>query len=175
MHQLAQQRQGALSALDKVFRQPDLPPEIEALAPRALAWVHVVLARMCFAGGYADAAALDLEQALALDPGLADERNAQLLETLLSPVVLGSQSQVDLAAIVTPHLPPALRSHPANIRRALARADMAALFRWSSQVSHPAAWPAIRRAFWDGIRQDPGWLRNRGVWSILFRAWAAHL
>ncbi len=32
-------------------------------------------------------------------------------------------------------------------------------------------WQTVRRHLWPGLWYDPGWLRNRGVWSIILRAY----
>jgi GT2 family glycosyltransferase len=166
---LALHRDSSLRALEKAFSRPDLPPHLASLASQAKAWVYVVFACKAISAGDVPAAALDLQQALALDPGLSDSRRLRLLESLygvesLEPAA-GSAEVTQMDAAVTASLPPALRQHSRAIRRARARAHMTRFFRASGYAAHPLAMSELRAA----LRLDPSWLLNRGVVAFCLR------
>jgi hypothetical protein len=161
--EVAQQRDGALRALEKVFAKPDLEPEIAALEGRARAWVYVVYARQAYDHGQTGQAEQDLRQALRLDPNLAGGRKAELLEYWLG----------DRPHRQAPHqgqaggfgLPPELRVTPADIRRADARLEMARFFAALQRRDDGAALPHFQA----GLKLDPRWLANRGVLAFGLR------
>jgi hypothetical protein len=161
----AQHRDESLDALDRVFQAPDLPLEIRELAPRAKAWVCVVFARRAFAFGHVESAVQDLQRALEMDPGLAGERRPRLLEGLFSPETVGQFGQVDMEAAVTPFLPPGLKRHAGDIRRAQARVQMAAFFRAQRRGAREQAQNYLSAA----LRRDARWLFNRGVLAFCLR------
>jgi hypothetical protein len=143
-----------------------------ALAGPAHAWAHAQFARQAFQAGQPELAAGYLAQAIARNPPLGRERRPELLEFLLTPL-LPQALPVNLPAMVARHFPNHLAPSAAELRRAQARVAVAALWRWSGRTSQPGAWPAVRQAYWQGVSHDPRWLGNRGLWSILLRAWAA--
>jgi hypothetical protein len=165
IHNYAQHRDESLDALDRVFQARDLPFEIRELAPRAKAWVRVVFTRRAFAFGHVEGAVRDLQRALEIDPGLAGERRPRLLEYLFSPEAVGQSGQVDMEAAVTPFLPAVLREHASDIRRAQARAQMAAFFRAQRRGARDQARTHLSAA----LRRDARWLLNRGVLAFCLR------
>ena len=170
---LERHHRGAQCALQKVFQQPDLAPEVAALAYRALGWGHAAFARRAFQAGQAELAASFLAQAIARDPQLGGARQVELIEFLLTPLPGPDAAPPELAAMVARHFPSHLAPSAGQMRRAQARVAVAAVWGWSARLAQPEAWPAVRRAYWQGVRHDPRWLGNRGLWSILLRAWAA--
>jgi glycosyltransferase involved in cell wall biosynthesis len=60
--------------------------------------------------------------------------------------------------------------HPLK-RRVLAHLAMRQFF----ETHHVRAWSETLRTAWKGISNDPAWLRNRGVWVILFRSFITTL
>jgi GT2 family glycosyltransferase len=166
---LALHRDSSLRVLDKVFSRPDLPPQLAGLAPQARAWVYVLFACKAISASDVQAATLDLQEALAIDPGLGDSRRLRLLESLygferLEPAAgVGEVTPMDAA--VTASLPPALRRHPQAIRQARARAHMARFFRAAGRQANKQASSELRTA----LRLDPVWLLNRGVVAFCLR------
>ena len=162
-------RDSSLRALDKVFNWPDLPPQLAGLAAQARAWVYVLFASKAISDGDVQAATLDLQQALALDPGLSGPRRLKLLESLYSieslEPVAGAATVVPLEAAIAASLPPAMRQHPHAIRQAQARAHMARFFRAASRQANEQASSELRTA----LRLDPVWLLNRGVVAFCLR------
>ena len=170
---LTQHNQGTQRALQKFFQQRDLAPETAALAGRAFGWGHAIFARRAFQSGQSELAAGFLAQAIARDPQLGGRRKIELVEFLLTPAQGQNSLPNDLAATVASHFPGHLTPSVGEVRRAQARVAVAALWGWSARLSQPGAWPAVQRAYWQGVSHDPRWLGNRGLWSILLRAWAA--
>ena len=172
IHAITRHRDGALRALEKLFAPSDLPAAIACLERRAKAWVHVVFARKRYVTGQADAAAHDLIEAIRLDPELAHRRKTQLLEFLLSPSMDPNGRRDVSSAAILAHPPDGLRIKPGDIRRALARVEMARFFR---AIRMGARDEAARR-LWVGLRLDPTWLLNRGVLAFcakqVLRKWS---
>jgi hypothetical protein len=168
---LGQHHQGSLRSLQKLLGQPALPPETAAQAGPALAWVHVLFAHRALLAGQPELAGDFLAQAIVSDPTLAGARKAELLEFMLTPLP-GQAEPPQLAAGLWQQRPAALPLTARELRQAQARVAVAAVWRWSSRTAQPGAWPAVPRAYWQGVRYDPRWLGNRGLWSILLRAWA---
>jgi hypothetical protein len=165
IHDLAQHRDSSLRALDKVLALAGPEADIAPLSAPARAWVHVVFARRALAAGQPDSARGDLAQALALDPALATTGRGQLLEYLFSADTLSALPALDPSTGVVPYLPPALRRHAADIRRAEARAHMAAYFRAQMRGAHGQARAHLGAA----VRRDATWLLNRGVLAYYVR------
>ena len=170
---LTQHHQGTQRALQKVFQQPNLAPEAAALAGRAFGWGHAVFARRAFRAGQPEMAAGFLAQAIARDPQLGGARKVELIEFLLTPLPGPNAPPPHLAETVARHFPGRLAPSMGEVRRAQARVAVASVWGWAARLSQPEAWPAVRRAYWQGVSHDPRWLGNRGLWSILLRAWAA--
>jgi hypothetical protein len=148
---------------------------VAALAGQAFGWGHAVFARRAFQAGQPELAASFLAQAIARDPQLGSTRKVALIEFLLTPQAgqrTSPPSPGSLAAMVAGNFPGHLTPSTGELRRAQARVAVASLWSWSARTSQPGAWPAVRRAFWQGVSHDPRWLGNRGLWSIVLRAWS---
>jgi GT2 family glycosyltransferase len=173
---LTQHHQGAQRALQKVLQQPDLAPAVAALAGRAFGWGHALFARRAFQAGQPEMAAGFLAQAIAQDPQLGGTRKVELIEFLLTPSPARANlraAPTDLAQTVAQHFPGHLAPSAGEMRQAQARVAVACVWGWSARISQPDAWPAVRWAYWQGVSRDPRWLANRGLWSLVLRAWAA--
>ncbi len=166
VHGLVKHRDGSLRALEKFFCRPDLPAEIAAMRSEALAWVYVVFARKAYASGQIAQAVQDLEKAIQLNPTLAGRERISLIEFLLTwpePAVEGKQN--DLASRIVPHFPRELNLRRGDIRRALARVQMARFFRAVGKGARTEALLHLKA----GLRQDPTWLANRGVIAFFLK------
>ena len=170
---LTQHHQGTQRALQKVFQQGSLPPDTAAMAGPAFGWGHASFARRAFQAGQPELAAGFLAQAIARDPALGGAHKVELIEFLLTPTPGQASQPNDLAEKVASHFPGHLAPSASDVRRAQARVAVGALWGWAARLSEPGAWVAVRRAYWQGVSHDPRWLANRGLWSILLRAWAA--
>jgi GT2 family glycosyltransferase len=172
---LTQHHQGAQRALQKVFQPPDLSPQVAAQAGAAFGWAHAAFARRALQTGQSELAASFLAQALTRDPALGGARKVALIEFLLTPEaghLAALPSPASRAAKAARIFPGHLAPSAGELRRAQARVAVAVLWRWSARLPQPESWPAVRQAFWQGVTRDPRWLGNRGLWSILLRAWA---
>jgi hypothetical protein len=156
---LAKHRDGSLRAMDKLFCQPNIRPEIAALDKKAKAWVHVVFSKKAYATGQIAPARQDLSAAIQLDLELSHNRKTELLEFLIT------SPGNEVSSIIFSQLPEDLKVKPGDIRRAQARVEMARFFQALSQGTKTKARQHLRA----GLRLDPRWLANRGVLTFGFR------
>ena len=160
-HALERHCQGSLRALDKLLSQPELPPEITQAGPRARAWVYTVFARRAFQAGDRARGREYVVRATEVYRPFGDGEKVRLLECLLAESDRGEAlASNELAA----HLGTSLPFRADELRRAQARAAMAAFFRLRGRAPGEAG-----RHLKAGLKLDPRWLANRGVLSFIAR------
>jgi glycosyltransferase involved in cell wall biosynthesis len=159
---VAKHRDSSLITLTRFLESPGIDPEIRNLGEKAKAWVYVLFAKKAFATGEMALAEHDLQKAIGLDPELIGRKRVELLEFLFSPHTGGVWEQDTLVANVLAQLPSELRAQPVDIRRALARVEMAQFFRSARKGARADAAKHLQT----GLKLDPGWLINRGVLSF---------
>jgi GT2 family glycosyltransferase len=160
-HAIETHRRGSLRALDKLLSQPSLPPEAAAAGPRARAWVWAVFARRALLAGDDARGREYAAEAVRAFPAFAEAEKVGLLELLLT---MDGQGEAVAAKGLAARLGPALPISAAELRRAEARAAMAAFFRLRREAPG-----AARGYLWRGVRRDPRWLANRGVLGFIVR------
>ena len=165
IRQVADHQADAQRALDLLFARPDLAPALRAQSSAARAWALVTFARKAQSAGDEAHAQAWLAEALRLDPALAAAKQAQLLESWLTPLIEWPASPEAYSRAAAARLPAALRPSPAELRRLLGRLAMSRFFQATAEGDHAAARPALRA----GLRHDPAWLANRGVLAYLAR------
>lgn len=153
--------------LDRLFLRPDLPESLKRQEAKIRAHRVLASACRCYATAQVDVAQRDLEEALALEPGLACGE----FPTMLSQTIVGTGESwwVDdpLAYVdrVFSNLPPSHESLRRLRDETLSVTHMKRVFQ-----AHASGQPIHWRDWWRGVCRDPRWLRNRGVWAILGRA-----
>lgn len=112
-----------------------------------------------------------LADALQRDPTLAHQ--SELTVELLVDYVRSQppERQTECIEVFFDNLPPELMGLLSFRRKTLGRFYVAKGFEaHAAGVVQDAA-----QAIWRGVRFDPAWLWNRGVWSIMLRPWLGHL
>lgn len=160
-------RRESLAVLDSFFATPDLPDAVLALKDRAYGRAHLRGATYGYSAGLLAQAAADLEEALRLDPGLASGRAQALFDLFVARAnhPLTPNPYAFLSAVVK-HLPPAAAALGRRRHEAIAAAAMARCF----DAHLKRDWPVVRRSLIQAISNDPTWLCNRGVLSIVLQA-----
>lgn len=161
----ARYQRGYLRLLDKLYARSDLPPAVQDERPRLYAHYHVLGACHAYAAGQIDAGQEGLQQAVAA----ALEIIAGKPPSIVSSIVGVAQSDgiadpSGLIDVVFGHLPSGLAHLRSYRRNALSALHMQRVFAAHSNGASP------RLSDWtQGVYQNPRWLANRGVWSILVR------
>ncbi len=157
-------KRDSLRFLDNFFSQPNLPPQLKTLQGPAYAQMYLRAAAANYGAMRVEEATQDVVQALKLNPGLAADKGKLALDMLLgyarSPLI---KDPLGYTRIVLANLP----EQPFTIadRRARLLGQVAAGLFFSASESRN--WAAVPAMFVKMVGYDPGWLRNRGVWSIL--------
>lgn len=156
-----------LAILRKTFANPGLPLEWSALENVAYSRAYLRMAGLAYIIGETHRAQESLAQSLTLDPELAEEEVDELVGELINwvrnPMAADPRACLDA---VKSHLPEALDTSPGFRRRLEARYSLAEGFERHSQGDLRGA----GRAFLRAGTLHPGYLRDRGVISILARA-----
>jgi glycosyltransferase involved in cell wall biosynthesis len=162
----------SFAVLDKVFRQPQLPPEWANLRDAAYGNAHLRAAAQSYLNRRYDEGAAHLEQAVALRPELVAEEARPLEKHILAWAQLPKVGDpLTFLADVYDHLPPSLG--------ALARRKTATLSQTAMDMAFGAYargdMDTARRASWRAFRLRPTWVRNRGAVALLLRSmWTTH-
>jgi hypothetical protein len=168
-HDALVSRQGVLRLMDKTFATPGLPSEIQSSRDQAYAAAYLFASAVAYAAGQFDHASADLETAARLNPALVEGEPSQLLEVLVAQALTlpGTDPRSYFAGVLT-HWPSRLDRFSSSRRRLLAHFYVAKMFQ-CYEVGHYAE---ALTALWHAVTRDPGWLRNRGVWSVAARCLA---
>jgi glycosyltransferase involved in cell wall biosynthesis len=157
--------QARIKLLDKIFNLPNLPVPI--FSERNHLYAHYYLHGAChaYATGQVVEAKNALQQAFLFEPELASEE----LSTFAAFIAgFAGTFHVDNAdefiESVFRNIPEKYQHLRKTRRKALSVYRMKKIFGSPSleQRPHLSAWVS-------GVWYDPGWLKNRGVWSILFK------
>lgn len=160
-------RQKRFAMLDRFYSDPALSPELRELQQEVYARAHLEEALRQYGVGLTQDGAADMERALALIPELLTERQKEVVD-LCAAWTMSPTIEDPFACIRTifANLPPNAALLRSQYRRAISQTAMSRFFR----AYETADWATVRRMFAIGIWNAPTWLRNRGVWSILFRS-----
>jgi GT2 family glycosyltransferase len=166
--------QASLRALDKVFREPGLPPDVAPLEGRARAWAYAASARNAASLGLDGLVGENLRAAAALDALPAWERYGLSLSPLGFPgLVEGPLADVierdsvadrDLDELLA-RLPARWGIGAADVRRGLARVELSRFFTAAARKATGEAAEHLGR----GLAHDRRWLANRAVLAFLVR------
>ena len=153
--------------LERFFNRPDLPQSVRAQRSHITALWSLASACRCYATGQLDTAQQDLVRALALEPDLASGE----FPTMFSQTIVGTAASwwVDDPLVYVDRVFANLPSSHEELNRlrgeTLSAMHMKRVFR-ANATGEPLRW----QDWWGGVRHDPRWLRNRGVWAILVHA-----
>jgi len=160
---------GILRVLDKFFAQPNVPFHLQQLREKAYAHALLKRAAASFRSGEIDAAIADTLKAIETNSELLAKGGVPALELLLGHAenVLVNDPFGYANAILDslPEPPFAVREHRSKL---LGKVAAAVLFTSSRRNDIVTA----RRAVAGLIRHDRSWFMNRGVRSLVFRAFA---
>ncbi|MCL4294781.1 MAG: glycosyltransferase [Anaerolineae bacterium] len=159
-------RDGGLVALDKLYTRPDLPDDVRALRPSALAAVYIDAAFRAYAARDVGAASHNVNRAVEFDPGLLQGNPCRLIEILIgwssSPIVGDEDAYLDILAR---HMPVRVTSAKRQVHKAMSNRYMGQVF----TAYRLGDWETVRICLVQALRLDPTWLWNRGVLSITAR------
>jgi GT2 family glycosyltransferase len=156
-------QRGFLRLLDKLYARADLPAAVQAERSVLYAHYYVVGACHAYATGQISAGQEGLQQAVAAAPQSLAGKPPPVVSSIVGAALGdGVDDPVVLIDRVFRQLPPALASLRPYRRYALSALPMQRVF-----AAH-AAHEQVRLTDWLlGVLRYPGWLANRGVWSIL--------
>lgn len=153
--------------LDKVFARADLPADIQGQRARLYAHCYLYNACRCYAAGQVVAAQTVLQQALPFQHVWEEDAGATFVACVLSfayDTERVGTSPTAYVEFVFDNLPDPMKGLRRYRRSALSLVHMRAVFAAQSNGERPSLTDLLA-----GIRYDPRWTRNRGVWSILAR------
>jgi len=158
---------GMIIMLDKLFAHSDLPGEIMALRDQAYANVYLNAAARAYAAGAVKEGKAWLVNAVELNPALLEGNPPQVLDTLASFAL------TPLAGKATAFMDTLLSNLPGqggiprwSRRKARGLLHAVAAFEGYQRQEHLAVATHALLA----LLHDPGWVRNRGLFSITGRA-----
>lgn len=159
-------RSGNQRILDKLFSQPDrLPEEILHRKAEIYAHHHLISALRAYSLGQWADAQTDLRAAAnqwaPLDGGSTQHFADQVAGFAAR---FDAPRDADFVHAVFAHLPPELTCLAKQRARALSQLYMGRVFRAVGAGERFSCGDWLR-----GTAYDPGWLRNRGVWSVLLK------
>lgn len=160
------------AVLDKVFADPSLPESWQRLRARAYSNAHLRAAAQGYQVGDIARAKASLEQAVQLNPALAADGGAPLAAHFAAWIDLPKTSQpLDFLQRIYDNLPDSLAGLRAHRREHLGQAAMQHAFAAHARGDNRTAQAMARQA----VRYQPGWLANRGAWSLLLRSGAGEV
>lgn len=156
-------RDGHLTALDKLYGRPDLPPEILGLRSQAYAMAHAFAAARAYGAGAVDAAQQEIIEAIRLAPNLAENNPCAVVNLLVgwdkNYYLLGEDCYYNL---LEHNLPPQIPFGKWQVRKALSSRHIATVF----AAYHNAKPETVWRFLVKGLRLYPPWIFNRGIIAI---------
>lgn len=151
--------------LDKLFARSDMPGEVLAERTRLYAHYHLSGACHAYACGQVTPAQRDLLRALALNPALAEDSPPPLVVYIAAVAnsfrVANPHTYIDY---VFDQLPASLAHLQGYRNEAFSAFHIGRVFRAYAAGQRPSL-----KDWLLGVCYAPGWLRNRGIWSILAR------
>lgn len=168
----SQMTHATFAVLEKVFRSTDLPPAWQALHDPAYSNAYLrAMAQAYHAEDYLQAQEY-LRQAISLNPSLAENQAEQLAQKLsalaTSPKIL---DPLEFLARIYSNLPAELPELRAQAARRLSQFAMDTAFEANAHQNYPV----VRKNIWRALRYQPAWVTNRGVLSVLTRAYTRPL
>ncbi len=155
------------AVLDKLFADPTLPPDWQAMKDRAYSQANLRKTAQAYRNRDYDTGQESLRQAIALDPSLMADEGAALARHFAAWVELPKTSdKFAFLEDIYHNLPPELTPLQARRKQELGRAAMQVAFEAYEKKEMAETRTAVRRA----LRYQPGWLANRGALSILLRS-----
>lgn len=160
------------AVLDKVFADPNLPESWQRLHDQAYSNAHLRAAAQAYQVGDFEAAKASLAQAVRLNPALAADGGAALADHFAAWTDLPKTSE-PLAFLqrIYDNLPAELTELGRRRRAYLGQAAMQRAFAAHARGDNRTAQAMARQA----VRYQPGWLTNRGAWSLLLRSGAGEV
>ena len=168
----SQMTHATFAVLEKVFRSPDLPPAWQALHDRAYSNAYLrAMAQAYHAQDFPQAKEFMIE-AIRLNTALG-ENQAELLAKKLSALATSPKilDPLEFLARIYNNLPAELPELRAQASKQLSQFAMDTAFEANAHQNYPA----VRKNIWRALRYQPGWLTNRGVLSVLTRAYTRPL
>lgn len=160
------------AVLDKLFAQPDLPPDWLALKDLAYSQAYLRKTAQAYRIRDYETGQESLRRAVQLNPGLLNGDGEQLAGQFSAWVELPKVSdKFDFLEDIYNNLPPDLEVLQRRRRQDLGRAAMQMAFESYEQGDMAQTRTAVRRA----VQYQPGWLKNRGALSIFVRAYLPFL
>lgn len=157
-------RIAALTTLDKFFKQPNVPESLRQIRDKVYSVTFINAAGRAYRAGEAAAARFDLEEAVRLYPAWAAEEREQLVDMLLSWAdTLDTDGMVAYLTHVYDNLPACLAALRSRRHLEIGKVYLSRAFLALANGQREQARTHAMR----GVLQDPRWLANRGVLSIL--------
>jgi hypothetical protein len=162
-----QMTHASFAVLDKVYSDPNLPSDWQALREKAYANAHLRAAAQEYIAQNFEQAASSMAKAVECNPALLADQARPLAGRLAAWTDLPKMNDpIDFLESVYQHLPPQLavlrRRQPAE----LSQVAIGLAF----EAHHNQQPTLARKRAWQAVRYQPGWLFNRGVVSILFKS-----
>ncbi|MCC7354412.1 MAG: glycosyltransferase [Anaerolineae bacterium] len=158
---------GMLAMFDKFYAQPDLPAEVLALRDAVYANVYLNTAARAYAAGDVEEGKECVARATALDPSLLQGDPPRVLGSLtsfaLTPLVNDAETFMDM---LVSNLPEGAGLPRYSKRKARGLLHAVNAFEHSRRDERRVA---ARHAL-SALLHDPGWLRNRGLLSLVGQA-----
>ncbi len=168
----SQMTNATFAVLEKVYQSNDLPPAWQALRDRAYSNASLrAMAQAYHAQDYPQAKEY-LLQAVRLNPALG-ENQANLLANRLSALATSPKilEPLEFLSRIYAHLPAELPELRAQAPQRLSQFAMDSAF----EANAGGNYPDVRKYIWQALRYQPGWMTNRGVLSVLARAYTQPL
>jgi glycosyltransferase involved in cell wall biosynthesis len=167
-HNVAGMSDHALRALDNLYARADLPEEVLALKDRAYAARYAGNAAWYYCAAQYVEGAASVRRAVELDPKWLEGTPPKIIHWLVSvfanhPLVANRDR---FLAGLAAHFPNIVPGAASDVRKEAARLYMADVFDAHKQRHYAV----VRANLLKGIRYDPTWLLNIGVWSIGIQA-----
>jgi len=168
----SQMTNATFAVLEKVYQSNDLPPAWQALRDRAYSNASLrAMAQAYHAQDFPQAKEFMIE-AIRLNPALG-ENQADLLANRLSALATSPKilEPLEFLSRIYAHLPDELPELRAQAPQRLSQFAMDSAFAANAGENYQA----VRKYIWQALRYQPGWLTNRGVLSVLTRAYTQPL
>lgn len=163
-------QRGYLLLLDKLYARPDLPLELTLEEPSIYAHYQILGACHAYAANQIAVGQTRLMRVAEIAPGTMEGDPPAIISSIAG-VAQSDRVIADpfkLIDVVFENLPPEMAKLQLYYRYALSALHMQRVFE-----AHAAHEPLFKNWFM-GVYYYPGWLKNRGVWSILIRNLMMH-
>lgn len=156
-----------LYVMDKVSSHPKLPDFVRNQMPDVYISIHLATACRCYALSDVETGKAEYAHALAMDPSLAEGSPPRALHVVASfaDSLIVNDPNLFLRTFWR-HLPPEV--HYSSTQRAQTRSLIHMRHVFAAHAYQVNGQASLRDWLW-GVANDPRWLWNRGVWSILLQ------